>query len=95
MTKADIAERIHQKLGMTISESKEALEAVLEIMKKSLESGDSLKITGFGSFVVKKKAARRGRNPQTAEPLILGARRNVSFKTSAVLKAAINRESAA
>lgn len=88
----DITERIHQKLGMTISESKEALEAVLEIMKKALESGENLKITGFGSFVVKKKEARRGRNPQTAEPMILDARRIVSFKTSAVLKMSINKQ---
>lgn len=95
MTKADIATRIQQELGLTLSESKELLESFLSTMKDVLESGESLKISGFGSFVVKQKKARKGRNPQTCETITLKARRIISFKPSSVLRKNINNEAAA
>lgn len=95
MTKADIFEKIQAGLGLTKKESAEMVEAVFSIMKSTLESGENLKISGFGSFVVKNKANRRGRNPHTGEAITIEARRILTFKPSGVLKDQINREPAA
>lgn len=90
MTKADIAEKIQASIGMSKKESVEMLEAVFSLMKSTLESGENLKISGFGSFIVKEKADRRGRNPQTGETITIGARRILTYKPSTVLRQAIN-----
>ena len=66
------------------------MEAVFSIMKNTLESGETLKISGFGSFLVKEKADRRGRNPQTGEAITITARRILTFKPSNLLRDAIN-----
>ena len=95
MTKADIFEKVQKYHGFTRKESAEMVEAVFAIMKSTLESGEDLKISGFGSFIVKQKADRRGRNPQTGESLTIEARRILTFKPSGVLKAQINKECAA
>ena len=91
MTKADIFEKVQEHIGLTRKESAEMVEAVFSIMKITLESGESLKISGFGNFVVKQKADRRGRNPQTGEALTIGARRILTFKPSGILKDQINK----
>ena len=91
MTKADIVEKIHANTGMTQKESMEMVEAVFSIMKSTLETGETLKISGFGSFVVKQKSDRRGRNPQTGETITIEARRILTFKPSTVLRDAINK----
>lgn len=91
MTKADIIEKLHTNTGMSKKESIEMLEAVFSIVKSTLEQGETLKISGFGSFVVKQKNDRRGRNPQTGESITIDARRVLTFKPSAVLKDAINK----
>jgi len=91
MTKADIVEKIHTNIGFTSKESAELLEAVFTIMKNTLESGEHLKISGFGSFIVKQKKDRRGRNPQTGETITIEARRILTFKPSGVLKDQINK----
>ncbi|MBK5273946.1 MAG: integration host factor subunit alpha [Desulfuromonadales bacterium] len=90
MTKADIAEKIQDSTGLTKKESAEMMEAVFSIMKNTLESGETLKISGFGSFLVKEKADRRGRNPQTGEAITIKARRILTFKPSNLLRDAIN-----
>jgi integration host factor subunit alpha len=90
MTKANIVEAVSFKIGISKKESFEMVESVLEIMKNTLATGEALKIAGFGSFVVKMKADRRGRNPQTGETITISSRRVLSFKTSPVLKNAIN-----
>lgn len=92
MTKADIVERIQQQVGFTKKEAAEHLEAVLEIVKSTLEKGVTVKISGFGNFIVKQKADRKGRNPQTGESLTIEARRVLSFKPSMLLRQAINVE---
>lgn len=92
MTKADIVERIHEKIGFSKKESSEMVEAVFALMKSTLESGEKLKIAGFGNFEVKQKADRRGRNPQTGETITIEARRILTFKPSTVLKTRINAE---
>jgi integration host factor subunit alpha len=92
MTKADIFEKVHKVIGLSKNESAEMVEAVFAIMKSTLESGENLKISGFGSFIVKQKADRRGRNPQTGETITIEARRVLTFKPSGVLKDQINKE---
>lgn len=90
MVKTDLCERIHSRLDLTKKESSECLEEVLSILKGTLESGENVKIAGFGVFTVKNKNPRRGRNPQTGESIVLGARRVITFKPSGILKDAIN-----
>jgi integration host factor subunit alpha len=74
MTKSDIAEKIQAGTGLTKKESAVIMEAVFSIMKSTLESGETLKISGFGSFTVKQKKDRRGRNPQTGEAILTSFR---------------------
>lgn len=92
MTKADIVERVYEKIGLSKPNSLKLVEQVLEIMKGTLERGENLKLTGFGNFVVKKKSDRRGRNPQTGDEVTIQARRVVTFKPSTILKAEINKD---
>ena len=90
MTKADIVEQIYEKVGFSKKESAELVERVFGLIKETLESGEKIKIAGFGNFVVKEKADRRGRNPQTGDEIIISARRILTFKPSQVLKSSIN-----
>ena len=90
MTKAEIVERVQVVTGFTKKDAAELTEAVFTIMKETLESGQNLKISGFGHFMVKQKADRRGRNPQTGEDLIIDARQVVTFKPSILLRQAVN-----
>jgi integration host factor subunit alpha len=92
MTKADIFEKVQEVIGLSKKESAEMVETVLAIMKSTLESGENLKISGFGSFIVKQKKDRRGRNPQTGESITIEARRILMFKPSGVLKDEINKQ---
>ena len=92
MTKADIVEKIYEKVGFSKKDSAELVELVFDIIKGTLESGDKIKIAGFGNFVVKGKADRRGRNPQTGEEITITARKILTFKPSQVLKASLNAE---
>lgn len=89
LTKADIVEEVN-KIGFTRKKSFELVEAVLEIIKATLESGDELLITGFGKFSVRKKAERRGRNPKTGEDAIVSERSVVRFKCAPLLRDKIN-----
>jgi len=66
------------------------VELLFDVMKSTLESGERLKITGFGNFEVKQKADRRGRNPQTGEEITIEARKILTFKPSNMLKESIN-----
>ena len=91
MTKNDIAERIHTKLGFSKKNSQDLLESILSIIKDTLETGEKIKVAGFGNFEIKQKQNRIGRNPQTGESLTIEARRILTFKPSAVLKQAINK----
>lgn len=90
MTKADIVEKIYEKVGFSKKESAELVEMVFDIMKGTLEKGEKIKVAGFGNFEVKDKADRRGRNPQTGEEIIINARKILTFKPSQVLKSLIN-----
>ena len=76
--------------AFTKKESSEIVERVFDVLKTTLEAGESIKIAGFGNFEVKEKAARHGRNPQTGEIIEITPRRVLTFKASQVLKKSIN-----
>jgi integration host factor subunit alpha len=86
MTKIDLVEVVYEPAGLSRKEAAQAVDSVLEIIKDCLRRGEKVKISGFGSFVVNHKHARRGRNPQTGAPLIIGSRCVLSFKASDILK---------
>jgi integration host factor subunit alpha len=90
MTKADIVERIYEKVGFSKKEASEVVESIFEVIKSRLEHGDKVKISGFGNFVVNQKRPRKGRNPQTGEEIIITGRKVLTFKASQVLKKTIN-----
>jgi integration host factor subunit alpha len=92
MTKADIVEKVYQKIGFSKKESSELVEAVFNTMKETLEGGEKIKISGFGNFVVRQKKERIGRNPQTGDQITISARRVLTFRPSQVLKALLNGE---
>ncbi len=90
MTKSDLVERVHDEVGFSKKEASDLVECVLEIVKSALENGEKVKISGFGNFVVREKEARKGRNPQTEQPITIPARKVLTFKPSQVLRAALN-----
>jgi integration host factor subunit alpha len=91
MTKADIVTAIYEKVGISKTESSDVVESVFEILKETLERGEKVKISGFGTFTVKEKNCRKGRNPQTGEGITITARSVLTFKPSQVLKKALNQ----
>jgi integration host factor subunit alpha len=90
LTKAKQIESISDQIGYPKNHSSEIVETLLEIIKKSLESGADVLISGFGKFCVKDKKERKGRNPATGEGMMLRPRRVVTFKCSGRLKDRIN-----
>jgi len=90
LTKADIIESLCLHSGFSKTRSNKLVESTLEIIKRTLASGEDVLISGFGKFYLKEKRGRRGRNPQTGNDLTLGARRVVKFKCSVVLRDKIN-----
>lgn len=92
MTKVDIIENIYEKVGFSKKEVSKIVESVFDIIKETLEHEDKIKISGFGNFVIRKKRARRGRNPQTGSDIEISPRRILTFKPSQVMKAGLNRQ---
>lgn len=90
MTKADLIESVHQKIGFSKKEATDMVELVFDTIKHTLENGESLKVSGFGNFNVRQKRTRRGRNPQTGESMDITARRVLTFKPSNILRHALN-----
>jgi integration host factor subunit alpha len=90
LTKAHIVENLFSKNIFTKSESSQVIETLFEIIKQTLEQGEDVLISGFGKFSVKEKNQRRGRNPQTGDPIMLAPRKVVTFKCSGVLRERIN-----
>lgn len=86
LTKAEIVQNVYQRHDLTKAKAAEAVESFLRIAKGCMVNGEDLLISGFGKFNVKKKNARRGRNPQTGKELILEARYVVTFKPSGILR---------
>ena len=92
ITKADIVEKVYETIGFSKKEASELVELVFSELKKTLQSGEKVKISGFGNFVVRGKSERVGRNPQTGEQIKISARRVLTFRPSQVLKAMLNGE---
>ena len=93
MTKADIVERIYEKVGFSKKEASEVVDSIFEVIKHHLEDGQKVKVSGFGNFVVHEKRPRKGRNPQTGETIVIRGRRVLGFKASPMLKKSMNPES--
>jgi integration host factor subunit alpha len=90
LTKAMVVDAIHDQLGYPKNKSAEMLEILLELIKKNLEKGEDVLISGFGKFCVKDKNERRGRNPATGTDMVLDKRRVVTFRCSHLLREKIN-----
>lgn len=90
LTKIDIIEKLYDRLGFSKKEAQDLVESVFDELKKCIVEGKKIKISGFGNFVVNKKAPRIGRNPQTGEQITISGRRVLGFKPSQVLKERIN-----
>jgi integration host factor subunit alpha len=95
LTKADIVARVYALGQFNKSEAANAVERSLELIKNALASEEMVLISGFGKWSVRAKNERRGRNPQTGEPLILPSRKVVTFRPSRVLKAKIQGQGGA
>jgi integration host factor subunit alpha len=94
VTRAHLAERIYMQVGLSRNDSADLLEAVLERVSQALEAGESVKISGFGTFSVRQKGRRIGRNPKTGVEVPILPRRVLVFRPSQVLKAEINGQAA-
>ena len=90
ITKSSLIDSISNTADLPKQTSKAVVETFFETIKQTLESGEDVKISGFGGFCVKDKKERKGRNPQTGYDMILDARRIVTFKCSGVLKEKMN-----
>jgi len=92
LTKADLIDALYNQLDLPKTRSSKVVESLIAIIKRTLENGEDVLITGFGKFSVKEKRKRKGRNPHTREDLMLGERKVVTFKCSGVLRNKINKE---
>jgi len=86
VTKADLANTLFEQLGLNKREAKEFVELFFEMIRESLESGESVKLSGFGGFSVRDKKSRPGRNPKTGEEVPVTPRRVVTYKASQKVK---------
>ncbi len=89
LTKADMAEKLYEELGLNKREAKELVEMFFEEVRSALESGDQVKLSGFGNFDLRNKNERPGRNPKTGEEIPISARRVVTFRPGQKLKARV------
>ena len=86
ITKNTLVEMLHNEVGLNKREAKEFIELFFETVKKNLENGNDIKISGFGNFTLREKNARPGRNPKTGEEVLIKERRVVTFKSGLKLK---------
>jgi len=92
LTRAEIAEAINRKLGLSRAESLAMVESILRLMTSALAKGENLKISGFGTFLLRDKAQRIGRNPKTGVEVPITPRRVLTFRASQMLKDRIARQ---
>jgi len=91
MTKADLAALVAEK-GLTKKQAMEAVEATFEALKEAMTKSEKIQLVGFGSFQVRAKRARKGRNPQTGSEIIIAARKVLKFKPGKALQQAVNSQ---
>ncbi len=92
LTKSDLTNKIRSKVGLTSTESLTYVNSFFDFVKSEVETDGPIKLTGFGSFIIKEKKRRKGRNPQTGEPIYISERKVLKFKPSVVLKSQINKK---
>ncbi|MFP4559712.1 MAG: integration host factor subunit alpha [Thiohalorhabdus sp.] len=92
ITKADLVEMLHDRIGFSKKEARELVETSLNEIRRALADGEEVKLSGFGKFELRDKPPRPGRNPKTGEEVTITARRVVNFRPSQVLKARVNGE---
>jgi len=91
MTKAELIESVQSKAGMaTKAEARNAVDSVFDAVTQALRNNGELRVPGFGTFTVKRRASRQGRNPRTGAALTIAARNVVGFKPSSALKESVN-----
>ena len=90
VTRANLAEAVYRRVGLSRQEAGELVESVLEEMSDTLARGETVKLASFGSFLVRAKSQRMGRNPKTGVDAVIAARRVMTFKPSYVLKNRVN-----
>lgn len=86
LTRADIADAIHRRLGLSRAEALTMVEAIIDRMSEALERGENVKISGFGTFLLRDKTERVGRNPKTGVEVPITPRRVLTFRASQILK---------
>ena len=91
VTKAELADALFERLGLNKREAKEMVDAFFDEIRRALERGESVKLSGFGNFQLRDKPQRPGRNPKTGEEIAITARRVVTFHASQKLKATVSR----
>lgn len=92
MNKSELVEAVAKKTDMTKVAAQEAIEAVIECVTKALKKGDEVRLVGFGTFTVAKRAASTGRNPRTGEAIKIPASKQPKFKAGKELKDAVNNK---
>ncbi len=90
MNRNELVEAVSERTGLAKSDAAQAVEAVLAAITEAMRSGDTVTLSGFGSFVAKSRAARTGRNPRTGEAIAIPASRAPAFKAGKGLKDALN-----
>jgi integration host factor subunit alpha len=90
MRKSDIANEIYEKVGISKKDAAQIMETILNTIKGVLQKGETVKIAGFGNFVVRSKRPRKGRNPKTGEEIGITPRKVVTFRPSQVFKKYVN-----
>ena len=90
LTRSDLSEAVYREIGLSRNESAEMVETILDRIANALVAGDSVKISSFGTFAVREKGARMGRNPKTGEEVPIDPRRVLVFRPSHILKDRVN-----
>lgn len=89
LTKAEVAEHLFEKVGLSKRDAKEMVEIFFEDIRETLESGEQVKLSGFGNFDLREKSERPGRNPKTGEDIPISARKVVTFRPGQKLKSRV------
>lgn len=90
MIKADIINSVYERVGFSRNEAEEAVEIIFNIIRETLEKGEKIKISRFGTFIIHSKNQRIGRNPKTGQEIMISHRKVLSFKASQTLKDRVN-----
>jgi integration host factor subunit alpha len=91
LTRADLAESLHRQIGLSRAESSNLVESILSHIKNALQKGENVKISGFGSFLLRDKGERVGRNPKTGVEVAIAPRRVLTFRASQTMRERIAR----